>query len=145
MDAVWSITKSENVMWISSWIARFFVVFGAREATFVCRRWGLRRAAAVPPSGAADPPPLSHACVPGRPICSQPPRLDRGKPPGPGPQPRQRRASRPSRDERLRSSPAPVKHVWSPPLCKKAPVLPKITTMPFHLQESLRLSPGFYV
>jgi hypothetical protein len=26
MDAVWSMTKSENVMWISSWITRFFVV-----------------------------------------------------------------------------------------------------------------------
>jgi hypothetical protein len=26
MYAVWSMTKSENVMWISSWITRFFVV-----------------------------------------------------------------------------------------------------------------------
>jgi hypothetical protein len=42
-------------------------------------------------------------------------------------------------------APAPVKHAWSPLLCKKAPVLPKITTITFHLQESLRLSPDSYV
>jgi hypothetical protein len=48
--------------------------------------------------------------------------VDRG--PRRGPRPRHRHSSRPSRDERLRSSPAPVKHAWSPPLCKKAPVFP---------------------